>query len=707
MESTRPTASRATFAWTAALTILLAVFAFITILTNSKSETIRSNVQILQLENDNYRKIDTCIAILYSAENNSRFFVVTRDSSYLRSYVRQLQAVNRILEEYHKASDRREKSLSRLISRKQLKDREFSNLRMMVDSLLSFSLNETQKAARAVRSAEKLKVQRQTEEVDSIQVSTSKKGKRKLVKRLMDAIRDKDAVDSSILKTHHETVVKEDSLQILVERPIVKPHSSFEKARRELNEAERDMLAINSLIFLNLQNTLQNLRSQEQRDIKTIRDSLLAATKAKSEEMSLLIWASVALVLLLSAMIVINLLKLYKKDKTILAFAGQTADASKRKGEFLAQITHEFRTPLNAIIGFSNQIDTRKLDTDLRLSIDSIKSASNIMLSLVNEILDFSKFESGKIVLQNEPFRPEILVRESLALLAVLADEKNIVISARYDLENKLTLSGDKFRIQQVVINLLTNAIKFTPEGGTVDVSLHFENQGQGKGMMRIGIRDSGVGIAKEHLDSVFEDFIQVPSTNMQVRQSSTGLGLAICKRIVDLYQGKLNVESSLGKGSNFTVDIPLEIAANAEDVPVLQEKNRNSETNLKSKRLLVADDNKMNLILISRIMDKMSATYDLADNGQSALDMFEKNAYDLVITDISMPVMDGVELTKRIRSHAHLGKARIPVIGFTGYTDKEKLDYYREIGMDEILPKPFDETHFKAIITGLLADRL
>ena len=702
MKNTLPTVSRATFAWTAVLTILLAVFAFVLVLTNSKSETIQTNLQALQLEKDNYRRIDTCIAILYSAENNSRFFVVTQDSAYIKAYTKQLQTVIGILDQYQAERETRKKSLSRLIFNKQLKNEEFVNLRLMVDSLLSFSLTEVNEMSSVKPSVERhAGPGKKTEKVDSVAV-VEKRVKRRLVRRVLDAIRDKEP-EHSVVKTHNNTTIWHDSLKVMPAPLSAGNHGAIEKARRELGMAEQRLLAVNSLLFANLQNALREIKAQEEQEIKGLRKSLLASTKAKSEEMGLLMWASVVLVFLLAVIIISNLARLYKKDLTILNFANLNADASKRKGDFLAQVTHELRTPLNAIIGFSNLIDSEKADRDLKVNIESIKSASQMMLSLVNEILDFSKFESGKINLVDKPFQPAILVQQTISLLSVLANEKKITISLSLDLDKDISLLGDHFRIKQVVINLITNAIKFTPEGGSIAVKVRFENQGKGKGTLVIAIKDNGVGIAKEHLGSIFKDFIQVDNSGPHIRQSGTGLGLPICKRIVDLYGGQINVTSTLGAGSEFTVRLPLKVAEIAETGVIKPLAKLPSDFNFKAKRLLIADDTKMNLILISRIIDKLGASYDLAENGQKALEMFENNNYDLVITDINMPVLDGVALTKRIRAYNISQKSQVPVIGFTGFTDNQKLAEFREAGMNEILPKPFEENQFIAVLSSYL----
>jgi signal transduction histidine kinase/ActR/RegA family two-component response regulator len=702
MKSSSPVVPRAVFAWTAVLTVLLASFAFVILLTNSKSQTIKSNIHTLQQENAAYRKIDTCISILYSAENNSRLFVVTLDSAYLRSYTGQLQTVNRILQEYE--TERLQKSLTNLMSRKQLKNEEFLKLKTMVDSLLYFSW-DIQAAASPIAAAptRKVTVTHEENHTDTIEVAVQKR-KRGLMKRIIDAIKYKDTVSNTVAKTTNTATVRHDSADHHFQAAILKNKQLLEKARKELSETEQQLLAINGRIFTDLQNSLQEVKNSEEKEMKMLRDSLLTATNIKFEEMGLLIWICVGLMLSLAAMIIWNLVKLYRKDVTIIRYANITADTTKRKGDFMAQMTHEIRTPLNSIIGFSQLIDTERLDKDMRENVHSIKSASKILLTLVNEILDFSKFESGKITLQDKPFRPVVILNEAVSMLSVLADEKKIVVTSKFDLDPDTMLFGDDFRIKQIIINLLTNAIKFTPENGWIFVSSGVEQIASGRGLLKINIKDSGIGIAKENLTAIFEDFIQIENNDNQTRQMSTGLGLAICKRIVDMYGGKITAESTLGQGAEFIVRIPLKIAA-SEAVPTIASVGGRItfERFLSGKKVLIADDTKMNLLLISRFMDKLGANYDMVADGKKAFEMFREQDYDLIITDIYMPVMDGLELTKQIREYADKHKAGIPILGFTGGASTENNASYMLAGMDDVIPKPFEENDFAVSLKRLL----
>lgn len=603
--------------------------------------------------------------------------------------------------------------MSSLLSNKKEKNAEFINLRMMVDSLLSFSLNTTEPVTLASgRYARKAAITRKTAQIDTTQVSTLK-SKRKLVGRIMDAIRNSDTLAKSVSLTNSSTVMSQDSVRASMPVLPVKNYALLENARRKLSTTEQQLLSINGRIFSNLQKSLSALKNGERHQIKALRMSLLSATSSRLTEMSALIWGGVLVVILLAVLIISNLARLYKKDLTIVEYAKLSTETAKRKGQFMAQISHEIRTPLNSIIGFSQLIDTQKLEGELQENVNAIKGASKILLTLVNEILDFSKFESGKIMLHNKPFLPVPVLSDAISMLSVLADEKKIRILPRMSLDRGIALKGDDFRIKQIIINLLANAIKFTPENGNILVSASLEKKDQGKGLFKISVKDSGIGIAKEHLGAIFEDFTQVESSDSKSRQLGTGLGLAICKRIVDLYGGTIKADSVPGQGSEFIVSLPLELVENFPGIAIpgidsistpesVTPSAVTSITILKGKKVLIADDIKMNLLLISRFMDKLGASYDLVGDGQKAFEMFSNNPYDLVITDIQMPVMDGIELTKLIRGYGKEDKAQTPVLGFTGSIGEDKLAYYARVGMNDVLAKPFDEDHFASILKKL-----
>ncbi|TDE14472.1 ATP-binding protein [Dyadobacter psychrotolerans] len=703
MENTLKKASLTSFLWTIILIVLLACFTIVILISSRKADVVSSNINTLKTDSADYKKLDTCISILYDAENNSRLFVLTLDSVYHRKYTLQLSAVSEILGRFEEQQKKRSSHLSGLVRRKRVNNQEFVDLKIMVDSLLFYTLQDV--PGKIEKPFEKPGVVRKIKKIiqkDSV-LTVSKRTRKGLLKRIAEAIANKEAEDSSVLQLAKRTEISRDSLFL----PSVKAsgipdlYNQFNAARRELNEREKQLLAINGRIFASLQVALLDLKIRQQQESEIATRALLEDASVNISDVRDLSVGSVAVVLILALIIVWNLVRLYKKERTIIDYAELTAETTKKKGVFMAQVAHEIRTPLNSVIGFSQLIDTQNMDESLKINVNAIKSSSRILLTLVNEILDFSKFESGKITLLNKRILPLELLNDATSILSVLAAEKEIKIATSFDFDSKLMLIGDDFRIKQIVINLLTNAVKFTPKKGSVSISSTFEKNNSEKGILTIKVKDSGVGIEPENQQKIFDDFIQIEMIDTSSRHLGTGLGLAICKKITDLYGGDISVKSAPGAGSEFTVRIPLDVAKDSASEAEAVKKN-NYSSFLKGKKVLIADDAKINLVLISRIMDKHLVSYDLAANGVEAYSLFENNQYDLIITDIQMPEMDGIELTKRVRAHSDIIKSHIPVLGFTGSSNEENRTYFASVGMNDILGKPFEEQDLIAVLSKL-----
>ncbi|SDF78412.1 His Kinase A (phospho-acceptor) domain-containing protein [Dyadobacter soli] len=696
------TLSRAFFVWTILLVVILGSFVFMLLLTRGKSQTIRENIQELSRDMNGYQKVDTCISLLYVAENNSRLFIITQDSAYLTAFTGQLQTVSRILTEFETERANRPSALSGLMESKRERNEEFIRMKILVDSLFALSVQRSEQIQQEQSKPKPSPIRvKKTSKVDSIVEDDTKKKKRGLFKRLADAIKNKQDDEGTRQKT--KVIIQRDSLvmpYLLARELDLSRYDEYNRVKRQLNEAEQRLLFLNGELFANLQLTLKSLKAAEEEKAREFRRVLLTETSDKFEEVNHLFWAGAMVVLLMTIIIIRNLVKLYRNDVTIVKYASLATEAARKKGEFLAQVTHEIRTPLNAIIGFSQLMDSDRLDGQMKESVDAIQSSSRILQTLVNDLLDFSKLERGKLTLQYQTFNPVALVNEVVALMSVLAGEKNIEIVSKIDIGPQVCLEGDEFRIKQVLINLLSNAVKFTPALGKVLVETALESAEGQKKCLKIRVKDSGIGIAQEHLKEIFEDFSQIEGGS--VGKQGTGLGLAICKRIVELHGGKISVESVLGKGSEFRIAIPMQVAEKQKTVPM--QVREVAQVDLRGKKVLVADDTKLNLVLMSRLLEKHGLTFNLVRSGDDALELFEKQAYDLVITDINMPGMDGSELTRQIRSNADHQKASTPVIGFTGDLSDRDKDFYAGLGINGVLGKPFSEKEFLSVLASVFS---
>lgn len=381
-------------------------------------------------------------------------------------------------------------------------------------------------------------------------------------------------------------------------------------------------------------------------------------------------------------------MKLFKHERILVSLNKRAGQEMHSKSRFLANMSHEIRTPLNSIVGFSEQLGKSKLEEEQMSQVNAIRSSSEMLLEVVNEILDFSKFEVGKINFEHLSFVPADEIMEVFNSMNVLASNKNIKLVNKVTFQNDIVIAGDRFRLKQVVMNLLTNAIKFTTEGQVV-LKVQFLMDTKKQGTLKVQVEDTGIGMSKDDLELIFDEFSQVysPAT---AKQQGTGLGLAICKKIVELQGGKISVSSTVGKGSVFSFEIPYEIAEKIKEVKT--EHKEPVTSGLEGKRILLVDDNKMNVLLAQTILKKWKLEYDSAYDGKEALELFRKNHYDLVLTDIQMPVMGGVELTHEIRYNNDLSKSGVPILGITAHVLQENRDAYLKAGMNDLVLKPFLE---------------
>ncbi len=371
-------------------------------------------------------------------------------------------------------------------------------------------------------------------------------------------------------------------------------------------------------------------------------------------------------------------------------------ESAQVKENFLANVSHEIRTPMNAILGFTSLLERQNLNELSKEYVHTIQTSSESLLNIINDILDLSKMESGMMRLESVPFSVRKLLHSVNIMFASKVAEKNLVLEIRIEDSIPDILEGDAARLTQILVNLIGNAIKFTIDGG---ITLHITNNGGDKGMVNVGmvIKDTGVGIEKDKLDKIFDRFQQADDAVTR-QYGGTGLGLSIVKELVELLKGNIKVESDPGKGTVFSLTIPLKIAENQtlEEQEKTELKGINTNENFKDKRILVAEDNEINQSLIRHLFSVWKLDYDLAANGKEALEKLKHNTYDLVLMDIQMPVMDGYTAVKEIRETLQLST---PVIAMTAHALTGEREKCLGFGMNEYISKPIRESQLLQLI--------
>lgn len=365
----------------------------------------------------------------------------------------------------------------------------------------------------------------------------------------------------------------------------------------------------------------------------------------------------------------------------------QSAEKSKEfKSQFLANMSHEIRTPMNAIIGMTNLTLSTSTTPKQQLYLNAVKKSSENLLVIINDILDLSKLEAGKMELETIPFRLADVIEQVHFCMQFKAEEKGLLLTRRIDSDVPPILIGDPLRLNQVLINLVGNAIKFTAKG---EVKIIIEAEKEIKGSVRFRIIDTGIGIPKDKIGLLFENFSQVDSSTTR-KFGGTGLGLTISKTLIELHKGKIIVTSEEGKGSDFSFVIPFETSnENNLESGNLQE---NDYSSLHGIKILVADDNKYNQIVAQDTLESLvkDVIVEIADNGKIAIEKHLANDYDIILMDIQMPEMSGTEATEYIRTKIHGTKQVIPILALTASVLEKDIKRFLDCGMNGYIPKPF-----------------
>jgi len=362
----------------------------------------------------------------------------------------------------------------------------------------------------------------------------------------------------------------------------------------------------------------------------------------------------------------------------------KTQEALSFKSKFLSNMSHEIRTPLNGIIGFTDIVLKSELTVSQKDILNNIKKTSDLLLGIINDILDISKIESGKMTIESRDFNLKELLDNISSIITPKAEEKAIALEVDYSDLSYDNYRGDVLRISQVLSNLLSNAIKFTQEG-YVKLSVHPD----GSDALCFSVEDTGIGLKKESLSSLFEEFTQADMSTSR-KYGGTGLGLSISKNLVALMGGKLEVESEFGKGSKFSFSLKLEVSQEQESkrseilaLDALEEKINN----LQGIKILVAEDNKMNQMVLEMLLEESRLELSFADDGAIAVSMYREGDYDLILMDLQMPNLDGYEATKEIRKF----DSDVPIIALSANVMQEDTNRAIESGMNNHLAKPIE----------------
>ena len=381
---------------------------------------------------------------------------------------------------------------------------------------------------------------------------------------------------------------------------------------------------------------------------------------------------------------------LYKKNDELLTEKERAEIAAKTKSNFLSTVTHELRTPLYAVTGLTNMLLEEDPKPNQIQHLKSLKFSGDYLLTFINDILQINKIEANKVELDPEVFNLKHKVENVISALNNSASDNNTVIHFEYDKNLSQTFNGDQLKISQILINLIGNSIKFTKDGD-IWVNVFQINKNKDIHTVQFEVKDNGIGITKEKQDNMFESFSQ-GSVQINRKYGGTGLGLSIVKGLIDILKGEIYLKSELGKGTSFFVELPLEEAEEVAPEITTNYAENITKLDLDKVKVLVVEDNKINQMITKKILTKMDINCELVDNGEAAVEKIKSTSYDIVLMDIHMPGISGLEATKRIREF----NKELTVFALTAVTLEDKMHEFEEAGFNDIISKPFKQEDFE-----------
>jgi signal transduction histidine kinase/CheY-like chemotaxis protein len=483
----------------------------------------------------------------------------------------------------------------------------------------------------------------------------------------------------------------------------LKSSNNYLRNHLELSDSLRKVKRENLSPEKRIQFLINDQIERSKKDKKELQEA-----KDKNDLSTLISILSVALITILS-LLTLSLYKnnnirlktnnmLHKKNAELIIAKEKAELASKTKANFLSTVTHELRTPLYAVTGLSSMLLEENPRPEQIQHLKSLKFSGDYLLTFINDILQINKIEANKVDIEPETFNLKKKINNIILALNNSALDNNTKLHIDYEKSLPENFIADQLKISQILINLIGNSIKFTKDGDIWIRVSKIDSKGDIFNL-RFDVEDNGIGISQEKQDSMFESFSQ-GSIQINRKYGGTGLGLSIVKGLLGILKGKIYLKSELGKGSIFTFEIPLKYTKEKVKKDKPTQFNETKEIDLNSVKVLVVEDNKINQMITKKILTKMGLSCDMVDNGESAVDMVKNNKYNLVLMDIHMPGISGIEATKIIRTF----DKELTIFALTAVTIEDKMQEFDEAGFTDIIPKPFKQEEFEKKLFNALS---
>jgi signal transduction histidine kinase/CheY-like chemotaxis protein len=644
----------------AVLCLLVVIVSFSGIVTYQQLTSLSKDLKKGTQPDNKIAILNQISSQLFEMESNVRAFNFTRDSSYIKTFDQSKNVVDSKLQD-----------LDFFVRNKEITQPRFDSLKFYVNARYAV-FNTWIKLERDVavtKELTKLPANIKTEDTKLKEEDTSLKKKKK---------NENDEFDFKLLESEVKKIQQTQTNQL-----------------KELSEQE---------LLLNMRNKasangFRDILNQMERDDKKIisNNNIKAIAKANRANFTIAVFciSSVTLLILIALTLFRYIVKTRHYHKALGDARMEAENLAMAKQNFLANMTHEIRTPINSIIGFAEQLDKSALNEAQKEQISIIKKSSLHLLKIVNDVLDYSKLQSGKFSLEKIVFNPTETIQEVIDILLPEVENKDIQLVVDKQSNHAPFLSGDPFRLQQILLNIVGNAIKFT-NSGSIYVSIQSEKVNTEESLLKIEVKDTGIGIPASKVDKVFDDFEQAEA-DMARRFRGTGLGLSITKKLVEMQNGSIHINSTEGRGTIVNILIPYEIASNN-----LSENGEvpNIDTELlKNKKILIVDDEPFNRKLLRTILAQWGGKIEEAHDGENALYLVANHTYDLILMDIRMPGITGIEVSRKIRENGN----KTIIIALTASNDEEKQKQCIEAGMNAFLSKPFTENKLFEVISNTI----
>jgi signal transduction histidine kinase/CheY-like chemotaxis protein len=629
---------------------------------------------------------------LSDADNSVHSYNLVKDEEYLLPFYTAATSIDEKLDHLYQWSTgdpRQSRSIDTLVT---LVETRFNILRDFL------TLDDDQRIVQSLQQiADKLEQKKDPVKqlnTASASVEDTVKKKSNIIRKIFGR-KDKEGNEQPI---NSDPVVKEKVVDVKeVKGTLVKVKQDQLKKLQENKERELSYTKLDKEVNDKITALITDLEKQEL-DRNTAQ-ALATNEKIRDTDRSIAVACALFVLLLLLVSFVILRYARRSRNYTVALNKAKTEaeELARMKENFLASMSHEMRTPMNAIAGFTEQLQQTTLDKEQKRQLEIIRDSTEHLVEILNDVLDYSKLQAGKIKLQPVSFRVAKLLKEITQLVTPVAEKKQLLLSHSVSAKVPEVIRCDELRLKQILLNLAGNAVKFT-EKGEVKLEADLKTE-QGCHHLVVRVSDTGIGIPGNKLEKIFEEFEQADE-GITKKYGGTGLGLSITKKLVELQQGYIEIESEPGKGTVITITIPC-VPASLHDIDERPEVKTDT-TLLKGRKILVVDDEAYNRLLLIAILKKWGVTYQEASNGIEAIEQLTAGEFDAVLMDVRMPVMDGLETIRRTRK-LEISRASIPAIAVTAAASVQDAARCKEAGFDEVISKPFREMELYHKLAGVM----